>query len=239
MGVTASKQPRAEEGDTVAFGRLDHVATGESFSDAKGRAAAGTGSAAVLPKPTPPHPVHALAMRVRDRKDEVRLAAAMAKLAEEDPSLSFVQDQESGEMKLFGQGEMHVRVALEKLAARFGVTVEAKKPSVSYRETVRDATTLRGRHKKQSGGHGQFGDVVIEIKPRARSEGFAFSETVHGGTVPRQYFSSVEAGCRDALTRGPLGFQVVDVARHSDRRQLSHRRFVRHGVPRRGEARHE
>jgi elongation factor G len=211
MGVTATKQPRAEEGDTVAFGRLDHVATGESFTDAKARAAAGNGSTAVLPKSPPPHPVHALAMRVRDRKDEVRLAAAMAKLAEEDPSLTFVQDQTSGEMKLFGQGEMHVRVALEKLAARFGVTVEAKKPSVSYRETVRDATTIRGRHKKQSGGHGQFGDVVIDIKPRARSEGFAFNETVHGGTVPRQYFSSVEAGCRDALARGPLGFPVVDV----------------------------
>jgi elongation factor G len=216
MGVTTSKQPRAEEGDTVAFGRLDHVATGESLTDAKagdlkGRAAAGNGAGA-LPKPTAPQPVHALALKVRDRKDEVRLASAMAKLAEEDPSLTFVQDQTSGEMKLFGQGEMHVRVALEKLAARFGVTVEAKKPSVSYCETIREATTIRGRHKKQSGGHGQFGDVVIDIKPRQRSEGFAFNETVHGGTVPRQYFSSVEAGCRDALTRGPLGFQVVDVA---------------------------
>jgi elongation factor G len=215
MGVTTSKQPRAEEGDTVAFGRLDHVATGDSFADAKAsdpksRAAAGNG--AMLPKPAPPQPVHALALRVKDRKDEVRLAAAMAKLAEEDPSLTFVQDQASGEMKLFGQGEMHVRVALEKLAARFGVTVDAKKPSVSYCETIREATTIRGRHKKQSGGHGQFGDIVIDIKPRGRSEGFAFNETVHGGTVPRQYFSSVEAGCRDSLTRGPLGFPVVDVA---------------------------
>ena len=120
-----------------------------------------------------------------------RICAAIAKLAEEDPSLSFVQDQASGEMKLFGQGEMHVRVALEKLAARFGVTVEAKKPSVSYCETIREATTIRGRHKKQSGGHGQFGDVVIDIKPRGRSEGFVFDEIVHGRTVPRQYFSSV------------------------------------------------
>ena len=99
---------------------------------------------------------HALALKVKDRKDEVRLAAAMQKLAEEDPSLTFVQDQASGEMKLFGQGEMHVRVALEKLAARFGVTVEAKKPSVSYRETIREPTTIRGRHKKQSGGHASW-----------------------------------------------------------------------------------
>ena len=213
MGAATAKQPRAEEGDTVAFGRLDHVATGNSFTDAKMTdAKLRSSNGAAIPKPTPPQAVHALALKVKDRKDEVRLAAAMQKLAEEDPSLTFVQDQASGEMKLFGQGEMHVRVALEKLAARFGVTVEAKKPSVSYRETIREPTTIRGRHKKQSGGHGQFGDVVIDIKPRARSEGFAFNETVHGGTVPRQYFSSVEAGCRDALTRGPLGFQVVDVA---------------------------
>jgi elongation factor G len=213
MGAATAKQPRAEEGDTVAFGRLDHVATGDSFTDAKMTdAKLRSSNGAAIPKPTPPQAVHALALKVKDRKDEVRLAAAMQKLAEEDPSLTFVQDQASGEMKLFGQGEMHVRVALEKLAARFGVTVEAKKPSVSYRETIREPTTIRGRHKKQSGGHGQFGDVVIDIKPRARSEGFAFNETVHGGTVPRQYFSSVEAGCRDALTRGPLGFQVVDVA---------------------------
>jgi len=213
MGAATAKQPRAEEGDTVAFGRLDHVATGDSFTDAKMTdAKLRSSNGAAIPKPTPPQAVHALALKVKDRKDEVRLAAAMQKLAEEDPSLTFVQDQASGEMKLFGQGEMHVRVALEKLAARFGVTVEAKKPSVSYRETIREPTTIRGRHKKQSGGHGQFGDVVIDIKPRARAEGFAFNETVHGGTVPRQYFSSVEAGCRDALTRGPLGFQVVDVA---------------------------
>jgi elongation factor G len=107
---------------------------------------------------------------------------------------------------------MHLRVTIERLVARFGVVVESKKPSVAYRETIRDAVSVRGRHKKQSGGHGQFGDVAVSVAPRARGEGFAFAETVHGGTVPRQYFSSVEAGARDALTRGPLGFPVVDVA---------------------------
>jgi elongation factor G len=91
------------------------------------------------------------------------------------------------------------------------VLVTAKRPGVAYRETIRDAVTIRGRHKKQSGGHGQFGDVVLDIRARPRGEGFAFAETVHGGTVPRQYFASVEAGCRDALLRGPLGFPVVDV----------------------------
>jgi len=107
---------------------------------------------------------------------------------------------------------MHLRVTVERLAARFNVAVETKKPSVAYRETIRESVTLRGRHKKQSGGHGQFGDVVVEVAPRARGEGFGFAEKVHGGTVPRQYFSSVEAGARDALAHGPLGFPVVDVA---------------------------
>lgn len=206
MGSAASKIAKAEEGDTLAFGRLEHVATGDTFGDPKAAAkpvvqgAAGT------------QPVHAFALTIKDRKDEVRLAAAMQKLVEEDPSLVFVQDQESGEMKLFGQGEMHLRVALERLAARFGVAVEAHKPQVAYRETIRDTVAVRGRHKKQSGGHGQFGDVAITVAPRGRGEGFAFSESVHGGTVPKQYFSSVEAGAKDALAHGPLGFPVVDVA---------------------------
>jgi elongation factor G len=204
MGATSSKIARADEGDTIAFQRLESVATGDRFADGK-----------VAPEPAaevaPPAPTQAVAIHVRDRKDEVRLAAALAKLGEEDGSLAYVHEPESGELKLFGQGEMHLRVTSERLAARFGVAVDAKRPSVAYRETIRDAVTARGRHKKQSGGHGQFGDVLVEIAPRARGEGFAFAEKVHGGTVPRQYFSSVEAGSRDALTRGPLGFPVVDV----------------------------
>ncbi len=207
MGLAGSKQPRVEEGDCVAFGRLDHVAAGESFGDAKGPI-----PAPVAPSITPPQPTYALAIEVKDRKDEVRLAAAMAKLSEEDPSLTFVQDQEAGEMRLLGQGEMHVRVALERLSARFGVTVETRKPGIGYRETIRHAVNVRGRHKKQSGGHGQFGDVVLDVGPLARGEGFAFTETVHGGAVPRNYFGAIEEGCRDALERGPLGFPVVDVA---------------------------
>jgi elongation factor G len=148
---------------------------------------------------------------VKDRKDEMRLAAAMSKLVEEDPSLIFAQDQQFSEIKLLGQGEMHLRIALERLASRFGVMVDARAPTVAYKETIRHRVTVRGRHKKQSGGHGQFGDVVLEVGPRGRGEGFLFSERVHGGAVPRHYFSSVEAGCQDALAHGPLGFPVVDV----------------------------
>ena len=206
MGATASRQPRTEEGDTLAFGRLDHVASGDAFTDSKAAASQITAIAAA------PQPVHAFAVTVKDRKDEVRLTNAIQKLCEEDPSLVFQQEAETAEMRLLGQGEMHVRVALERLRARFGVSVEAHAPRVAWRETIRDKVAIRGRHKKQSGGHGQFGDVALEIGPRPRGEGFAFAETVHGGTVPRQYFSSVEAGARDALVKGPLGFPVVDVS---------------------------
>lgn len=209
MGSSVSRQPRVEEGDTAAFGRLEHVATGDSFVDAKAGSAA---DAPVISPAIAPPPVHAFALSTKDRKDEVRLTSAIAKLVEEDPSLVFVQDQSSGEMKLMGQGEMHLRVALERLAARFGVAVEARPPAVAYRETIRDAVNIRGRHRKQSGGHGQYGDVVMDVGPTGRGEGFRFAETVHGGSVPKQYFSSVEAGCADALARGPLGFPVVDVS---------------------------
>ncbi|MDE2577470.1 MAG: elongation factor G [Hyphomicrobiales bacterium] len=207
VGASSVKQPRAEAGETVAFGRLDHIATGETFGESKGgrpkRAVAEAKGA---------EPVHALALHVKDRKDEVKLAAALHKLIEEDPSLAFTQDQASGEMKLAGQGEMHLRVALERLAARFGVAVETVKPLVAWRESIRHGVSVRGRHKKQSGGHGQFGDVALEVRPLDRGAGYQFGESVHGGSVPKQYFSSVEAGCRDACAKGPLGFPVVDVA---------------------------
>jgi elongation factor G len=205
IGAASSKVSRADEGDTIAFARLEGLATGDRFGDGKAAPAA-------VEIPAPPPPTQAFAIHVKDRKDEVRLASALAKLCEEDRALSFVQDAEMSEMKLSGQGEMHLRVTTERLADRFGVTIHTQKPTVAYRETIRDAVTVRGRHKKQSGGHGQFGDVLVEVAPRARGEGFGFAERVHGGSVPRQYFSSVEAGAKDALARGPLGFPVVDIS---------------------------
>ncbi|MGJ0391961.1 MAG: elongation factor G [Methylocystis sp.] len=206
MGANISKASEAKEGDVVALGRLEHARTGDTVvADSKADATKLDTRAPV------PDPVHGLALVVKDRKDEMRLTAAMAKLVEEDPSFVFVHDQEMSQIKLYGQGEMHLRVALERLQSRFGVAVEVSKPSVAYRETIRHKVTVRGRHKKQSGGHGQFGDVVLEVAPRGRGEGFAFAERVHGGAVPKQYFSSVEAGCQDAMIHGPLGFPVVDV----------------------------
>ncbi|RFB81399.1 elongation factor G [Methylovirgula sp. 4M-Z18] len=207
-GGSLAKVGSAEEGDTLAFGRLEHALTGQTFTEAKTNAEA---PEPLAMQPTP-EPIHGFALVVKDRKDEVRVAAALGKLIEEDPALVFQQDAEASELRLLGQGEMHLRVALERLSARYNVNVGARKRSMSYRETIRDAVSTRGRHKKQSGGHGQYGDVLIDVRPQARGEGFAFSETVHGGTVPKQYFASVEIGCRDGMARGPLGFPVVDVA---------------------------
>ncbi len=155
--------------------------------------------------------MYGLAIAVADRKDEVKLTSAVAKLTEEDPSLALVHNQDTHEMVLWGQGEMHLRVALERLASKFGVHAAARPRRISYKETIRRPVTVRGRHKKQSGGHGQFGDVVIDIKPLPRGSGFAFTDTITGGVVPKQYIPAVEAGVKDYLAQGPLGFPVVDL----------------------------
>ena len=106
---------------------------------------------------------------------------------------------------------MHLRVALERLKDRFGVNAKSQAPAIGYQETIRKSVTQRGRHKKQSGGHGQFGDVVLEIKPMPRGSGFEFHEKVVGGAVPRNYIGAVEEGVVDSLARGPLGFPVIDL----------------------------
>jgi elongation factor G len=142
----------------------------------------------------------------------VKLGQALNKLLEEDPSLSVVHNPETHQVVVWGQGEMHLRVATERLASRFGIAIVSHPPTVGYRETIRKGIVQRGRHKKQSGGHGQFGDVVLDIKPLPRSSGFTFEEKITGGVVPRNYIPSVEEGVIDGLKHGPLGFPVVDVA---------------------------
>ena len=205
VGSTTTRKAEAGAGDTVGFGRLEGIATGDSFAAGKARPEA-------IVSPAPPEPVYVLALKVKDRKDDVRLSSALAKITEEDPSLAVETRPEMGEIRLHGQGEMHLRVAVEKLASRFQVGVETARPKVAYCETIKLPSSARGRHRKQTGGHGQFGDVMIEIKPLPRGEGFAFQDKITGGVVPRQYIPSVETGVRDALKCGPLGFPVVDLA---------------------------
>lgn len=203
-GQQATKRPQAEAGDTVGLGKLDGVRTGDTL-----------GGMAPAPQLAPlemSQPVLGLAISPRERRDEVKLSAALAKLCEEDPALVVTQAQDTGETRLDGQGEMHLRVALERLTAKYGLAVETGEPAIPYRETIRAGASVRARHKKQSGGHGQFGDVAIDIRPLGRGEGFVFDDTITGGVIPKQYIPSVRAGVEEALKTGTLGFPTVDIA---------------------------
>ena len=205
LGPSTEKRGPATAGETVAFGKLDHARTGDTLSSGK-QVHAAVGEV----KPFPG--VLAIAISAKERKDDVKLGLALNKLVEEDPSLSVFHNPETHEVVVWGQGEMHLRVATERLADRFGIAIERRRPTVGYRETIKKPIQQRGRHKKQSGGHGQFGDVVLDIKPVPRNSGFVFEEKITGGVVPRNYIPSVEEGVIDALKHGPLGFQVVDIS---------------------------
>lgn len=205
LGDKLEKLSQAGPGEVVALGRMEPILTGDILTPEADAPEHG------LDWPAPIQPVYAVALRVRDRGDEVKLSGALAKLVEEDPSLLVRHDADLGELVLWGQGEGHLRAVLAKLTGRFKLSVTADRPAVAYRETIRKPLEQHARHKKQSGGHGQFGDVTIRIEPRPRGAGFAFDQKVVGGAVPKQYISAVEEGCREAAQRGPLGFPVVDV----------------------------
>jgi elongation factor G len=205
LGQQTEKRGPAAAGETVALGKLEHADTGDTLSS--GKTAHPTVAEA---KPYPG--VLAIAISAKERKDDVKLGLALNKLVEEDPSLTVDHNPETHEVVVWGQGEMHLRVATERLADRFGIAIERRHPTVGYRETIKKPIQQRGRHKKQSGGHGQFGDVVLDIKPLPRNAGFVFEEKITGGVVPRNYIPSVEEGVIDALKHGPLGFPVVDVS---------------------------
>jgi elongation factor G len=204
LGQSTEKRGPAALGETVALARLEKARTGETLT-------AGKQAHAALAKIEPYPPVLAIAISAKERKDDVKLGLAINKLAEEDPSITIVHNAETHEVVLWGQGEMHLRVVTERLADRFGVAIERRQPAVGYRETIRKGVVQRGRHKKQSGGHGQYGDVVLDIKPMPRGAGFSFEDKITGGVVPRNYIPSVEEGVVDALKHGPLGFPVVDL----------------------------
>ena len=206
LGQEAKKRAAGKPGDTLALGRLEKILSGETISADKG-------GITQIKAPEPPEPVFGVAISVKDRKDEVKLTGALGRLMEEDPSLKLQHAKDTHQMVLWGQGEMHLRVALERLKRKYGVEAESKPRQVPYKETIRKPVEIRGRHKKQSGGHGQFGDVVLDIKPLPRGAGFKFAEKITGGVVPRQFIPSVEIGVSDYLHRGPLGgFPVVDVS---------------------------
>lgn len=195
----------AAAGEIVALARMDEARPGAVLGN-------GAGPVEVaLPALDTGQPMFAFAVTAANRNDEVKLSAAFQKLCDEDPSLALEHDADNHQTLLWGQGDMHLKVALDRLKGKYNVAIEPHVPRTGYRETIRKSTSAHGRHKKQSGGHGQFGDVKIDIRPLPRGEGFAFDNRVVGGAVPKQYIPAVETGARDHLAKGPLGFPVVDV----------------------------
>jgi elongation factor G len=201
VGGDLTKVPEARQGDIVAFGRLDGVPTGATLSPG--------GQPEPLPFPRTTPPVYAMAIATTDRKDDVKLSGALQKLAEEDPSLFITQE---GETVLHGQGEMHLQTTVDHLAKDYGLKVSTHKPSVAYKETIRKPVHEHGRLKRQTGGHGQFADVKIDVAPRARGEGFQFVDKIVGGAVPRNFIPAVGDAAEEATRKGPFGYPVVDVS---------------------------
>ena len=203
FGAQQKKINKAGVGEVVALGRMEDVHTGQGLAP---------GRVVPLAWPAPLQPCFSFAVKTFKQGDDVKLGTVLLKVSEEDGSLRYEQSAETHEMVLWGQGEIHLRNALERIKNRFGVEVRSDRAQIPYKETLRKPVmNQHGRYKHQTGGHGAFGDVFIDIKPLERGSGYTFSETVVGGSVPRQFFSSVENGARDFLKQGPLGFELVDI----------------------------
>ncbi len=203
-GATRDKLAEAHAGDLACAPRTDQLASGDVVIDGQihKQDFAGSGRA----------PVYALAIRAKNARDDVKLSSALAKLREEDASILAERRPDTGELLLRGQGDVHLRLVAAKLKNQYNIEIETSPPTPAYRETIRGGGDHHTRHKKQSGGHGQFADIKIKLRPLPRGGGFEFDETIHGGTVPKQFIPAVETGVKDGLARGPLGFPVVDLA---------------------------
>ena len=203
QGEKTIKVGEARDGDLVAVAKIDTVKAGQWL-----------GSGKLPPAIEIDYPARncAIAIEPADRKDDVKLSGALHRLAEEDSALIVEHDEANHEIRLRGVNDEHLNTVIARLKRRYGVEVKSHTPTVGYRESIRKSVTQKGRHKKQSGGHGQFGDVIIEVKPLPRGSGFVFEEKIHGGSVPKQWIPAVEDGVREAMRKGPLGFEVVDCA---------------------------
>ena len=202
-GAHQEKLVAAQAGEVVALARMEGVATGAVLA---------TGAAPQLPRPPLPKPVYGLALVAEKRADDVKLTPTIAKLVEEDPTLHLEQSAELQEMVLWGQGDIHLQIAIDRLRNKYNLPVTARKPQIPYKETIRKGTAQHARFKRQSGGHGQFADIQIEVRPLPRATGHSFTDGVVGGAIPRNYIPAVEEGVMEFLRHGPLGFPVVDVS---------------------------
>lgn len=204
VGKETKPIEEAGVGDIVALAKLKDTGTGDTLSD-------------------PAHPVHfaryefpppaiSFAITPKTRGDEEKVSNGLRRLGEEDPAMELRFDSQTKEMIISGTSQVHVEVILDKLKRRFGVEVELHPPQVPYRETIRRKASAQGRHKKQTGGRGQFGDCWIEVEPLSRGEGYQFEDAIFGGSIPRNFIPAVEKGIVEAMEHGVVaGYPVVDV----------------------------
>jgi elongation factor G len=203
QGKTQTQVPELKAGDLGAVAKLKDTRTNDVLADKSTKVK--------IPEIKFPEAVLAYAIEPKSRGDEDKISGAMQRLREEDPSISYARDPQTHELLLAGQGQLHIEVTVAKLKRRFGVEVNLKPPRIPYRETITAPTEAHGRHKKQTGGHGQFGDCKIRVEPLPRGSDFEFVDDIFGGSIPRQYIPAVEKGIQDARTRGYLaGYPMVD-----------------------------
>ena len=205
LGSQTEPIQSASVGVVAGLGRMEAARTGDVLT-------ADGGPSRESAWPAPLTPVYSLAITPENRNDEVKLTGGLQRLNEEDPSLTYEQNEDTHELVLYGQGDIHLQISLEKLRGKYNVSARSARPSVPYKETIQKSVTQHGRFKRQTGGHGMFGDVMVDIAPRPRGEGFEFADKIVGGAVPKQYIPAVEAGIKEFAVEGPLGFPVVDFA---------------------------
>jgi len=203
QGKAQSQVPELRAGDFGAVAKLKDTQTGDTLSD--------KASPIVYPTVTFAEPATTFAIEPKTRGDEDKISQALQRIMEEDPVLRVSRDAQTHEMLLSGMGQLHIEVVVGKLKKRYKVEVNLKKPKIPYRETIRGSAEGHGRHKKQTGGHGQFGDCKIRMKPLPRGGDFVFVDDIFGGSIPKNFIPAVEKGIQDARMRGFLaGYPLVD-----------------------------
>ena len=203
QGKTQTHVPELKAGDLGAVAKLKDTHTNDTLADKAAKFK--------FPPIAFPEPVLSYAIEPKSRGDEDKISTAMHRLEEEDPTIRYARDPQTHELLLAGQGQLHIEVTVAKLKRRFGVEVNLKPPRIPYRETITASTEAHGRHKKQTGGHGQFGDCKIRVEPLPRGSDFQFEDDIFGGAIPRQFVPAVEKGIQDARMRGFLaGYPMVD-----------------------------
>ena len=203
QGKTQTTVPEIKAGDLGAVAKLKDTMTNDTLGD--------KADGVRFPAMTFSEPVLSYSIEPKSRGDEDKISTSMHRLEEEDPTIRYSRDPQSKELLLSGQGQLQIEVTVAKLKRRFGVDVNLKPPRIPYRETIKASTEAHGRHKKQTGGHGQFGDCKIKVEPLARGADFEFVDDIFGGSIPRQFIPAVEKGIQETRVRGYLaGFPMVD-----------------------------